>query len=61
MTALAHLDTFIEVLRQTHGSLRLEVEPNRGLLLHGTGGIGRVRLATLLFLLYFQDGIGGAS
>src|SRR5579859_4060964 len=52
VTTRAHLDTFIEVLGQAHGFLRFEVEPERGFLLHCTGGIGWVWLAALFFLLY---------
>ena len=61
MTTLAHFNAFIEMLGKAHSFLGLEVEPNGGLLLHGTGGIGWVWLAALFFLLYLQDGVGGAS
>ena len=60
MTALAHFNAFIELLRETHGFFGLKVEPRRCVLLHCTGGIRQIWLAALLFLLDLQDGVGRA-
>ena len=50
----------IQLLVQAHSLLGFEGEAGGGILLHGTGCVGQVGLATLLFLLHLQDGIGSA-
>src|SRR5260370_2844795 len=54
MAACSQFNTFVELLGQTHGFLGLKVEPNRGILLHGTRRIRQSWLTALFACIIFQ-------